>query len=118
PLPESNMLKKNALILSLRQAKFGTPSVDQEDINMFLNDPNKVIDESVIASNKAAGKFFIFPELAAISDFAYIKLAIKVDNLEMKSTISTNPINKTLDKGQWEAFWQMYNLIQETTVLI
>ncbi|MDP3912171.1 MAG: DEAD/DEAH box helicase [Bacteroidota bacterium] len=118
PLPESNILEKIALRLSLRQAKFGTPSVDQEDINLLLNDQNKVIDESVIASNKAAGKFFIFPELAAISDFAIIKLAIKVDNLEMKSTISTDPIIKTLDKGQWEAFWQMYNLIQETTVLI
>jgi DEAD/DEAH box helicase domain-containing protein len=118
PLQEHKADKKIALMLSLRQSKFGIPSVDQADIALFLNDPTKIIDESIIVSNKVAGNYYVFPELSANSDFAIIKLAIKVANLEMKSTISTNPIIKTLDKDQWETFWQVYNLIQETTVLI
>lgn len=118
PLQENKTDKKIALMLSLRQSKFGIPSVDQADIDLFLNDPTKIIDESIIASNKVAGNYYIFPELSALSDFANIKLAIKVANLEMKSTISTNRIIKTLDKGQWEVFWQIYNLIQGSTMLI
>ena len=118
PLLENKTLEKTVLMLSLRQIKFGIPSVDQADIDLVLNDPSIKVDESLIAKDKAKGNFYILPELPTTSEFANIKLVIKVADLEMRSTISTLPAIKTLDKGQWEAFWQVYNLIQITTVLL
>jgi len=112
PLIENKSREKFALLLSLRQNIFGVPSVDNENIDSFLHDPNKVIDKDIIAENKSNGDFYIFPDLPDTSAISQIKVAIKVSNLEMKSSILIKPATKTLDKSQWETFWQVYNLIQ------
>jgi DEAD/DEAH box helicase domain-containing protein len=115
PLAENYILPRIALMLSTRQIKFGVPSADQEDIDLILNDPGKVINEGLIAKNMAKGNFYIFPELPDTIDIANIKVSIRISDLEMKSNISTSPTIRTLDKGQWEAFWQVFNLIQCNT---
>jgi len=117
PLNESKSLQKIALSLSMRQVQFGVPSVDHKNIDLILNDPEKVIDDTTIAKNKTKGDFYIFPELPDTSEFAKVKLAVKVSDLEIKSTIEIVQNIKTLDKGSWESFWQLYNLVQINTSL-
>jgi hypothetical protein len=104
-----------ALMLSLRQLQFGIPSVDENQIDEIINDPLKIIDNTLMASDKSKGQFYVFPELLANSDFAKTKVAVKLSDLNIKSSVSVNDAISTLDKGLWESFWQVYNLIQQVT---
>ncbi len=112
PLNENKSRKKIALLLSLRQDIFGVPSADNENIDLLLNDTNILIDKNIIAKNKSNGDFYIFPDLPDTSAISQIKVAIKVSNLEMKSSISIKTATHTLDKSQWETFWHVFNLVQ------
>jgi hypothetical protein len=44
-------------------------------------------------------------------------VAVKISDLSIKSSIVVNNTNATLDKQNWERFWQLYNLIQENCVV-
>jgi DEAD/DEAH box helicase domain-containing protein len=118
PLDDNKRFKKVALMLSLRQPQFGIPSVDEDKIDEILNDPLKIIDNTLIAVDTAQGQFYIFPELPGNSDFAKTKVAIKLSDLSIKSSINVSNILSTLDKELWESFWQLYNLIQEETDIL
>jgi DEAD/DEAH box helicase domain-containing protein len=105
--------KKVALMLSLRQIKFGTPSVDEDKIEEILNDPLKIIDDNLVAVDKSKGQFYIFPEFAINPDFAKTKVGVKLSDLNVKASIAVSNITASLDKEGWEGFWQLFNLIQD-----
>jgi hypothetical protein len=76
-------------------------------------------DESLIAKNKAQGKFYIFPENPIVaSDFVATKIGVKVSDLSLLAKIGIKEVSESLDKNEWENFWQQYNLIQHQCELI
>jgi hypothetical protein len=101
----------------MHQQQFGTPSSDIDSIDEVLNDPLKNIDNSLIAKDKSNGNFYVLPEVYITDDFAKTKVAVKISDLSIKSSIVVNNTNATLDKQNWERFWQLYNLIQENCVV-
>ena len=113
PLEAKARDKKIGLMLALHQQQFGTPSTDNDTIDEFLNDPLKIIDNSLIAMNKSGGNFYLLPEVYITDDFSKTKVAVKISDLSVKYSITVNNITTTLDKRTWERFWQLYNLIQE-----
>lgn len=104
------------MLLALFQQQFGTPSTDSNTVDEILNDPLKIIDNSLIATDRANGNFYIFPEISIAADFGTIKVAVKISDISVKSIIAVSNISSTLDKVTWERFWQLYNLIQENCV--
>ncbi len=113
PLEVKSRNKKIGLMLALHQQQFGTPSTDNDIIDEFLNDPLKIIDNSLMAKDRTNGNFYVLPEVFIIADFSTLKVAVKISDLSVKSSIVVNNITGTLDKQTWERFWQLYNLIQE-----
>jgi hypothetical protein len=116
PTTENNRNSKIALMLSLRQTQFGVPSVDEDIIEEIISDPLRIIDNTLIATNKPEGKFYVFPELNSNADFAKTRVAIKLADLNINSALIVSATITSLDKLEWENFWQLYNLIQESLV--
>jgi DEAD/DEAH box helicase domain-containing protein len=117
PTKISEKQKKIGILLAMHQQQFGTPSSDIDSIDEVLNDPLKNIDNSLIAKDKSNGNFYVLPEVYITDDFAKTKVAVKISDLSIKSSIVVNNTNATLDKQNWERFWQLYNLIQENCVV-
>jgi DEAD/DEAH box helicase domain-containing protein len=117
PTKISEKQKKIGILLAMHQQQFGTPSSDIDSIDEVLNDPLKNIDNSLIAKDKSNGNFYVLPEVYITDDFAKTKVAVKISDLSIKSSIVVNNTNATLDKQTWEIFWQLYNLIQENCVV-
>ena len=113
PLDSIDRNKKLALMLSLHQPEFGVPSVGESEIHEIITDPSTIIDKTLIAIDKYQGNFYIFPDVTVNTDFVKTKIAVKVSDLSVKSSISLTNLTHTLDKGEWERFWQLFNLIQE-----
>ena len=105
-------------MLALRQQVFGIPSLDTNKVDEILNDPTLVIDTNSTAADKSQGNFYLVPEIDSNADFAKTKLAIKLSDLSIKSTVSVNNTIADLDKASWENFWQLFNLIQEHLIVI
>lgn len=118
PLEAKAQQRKIGLMLALHQQQFGSPSSDNDTINDLLKDPLKSIDNSLMAVERSGGNFYVLPEVYITDDFAKTKVAVKISDLSVKSTISVNNIIGTLDKVTWERFWQLYNLIQENCELV
>jgi DEAD/DEAH box helicase domain-containing protein len=118
PVESSNADRKIALFLSLRQSKFATPSVDWGEIDDIIKNPFKKVDFTLNASNLATGDFYIFPVLPDITNIGCMILAVRVSDLNMKSSVSIRPVESHLDKEQWENFWSVFNLIQEGCILV
>lgn len=116
PLERTNRNKKVGLFLALRQMNFGTPSIDLDQINNWLLDFLTPFDLTSTASDKSGGNFYILPELRISEDFAKTKLAVKVSDFSIKSSIHVSHNKAKLDKEQWEKFWQLFNMIQEQTI--
>ena len=102
----------------MHQQQFGTPSIDNDTIDELLNDPQKSIDNSLKANDKSNGNFYVLPEVSISSDFIKSKVAVKISDLSVKSSIAVNSMTGTLDKQTWERFWQLYNLIQDHSVML
>jgi DEAD/DEAH box helicase domain-containing protein len=123
-------LLSNPLEAKARQRKIGSNAgiastaiwysfvSDSDTIDALLNDPLKIIDSSLMAIDRANGNFYVLPEVYITADFAKTKVAVKISDLSLKSSISVNNITGTLDKQTWERFWQLYNLIQESLSII
>jgi DEAD/DEAH box helicase domain-containing protein len=118
PLEAKAQKRKIGLMLAMHQQQFGTPSTDNDTIDELLNDPLKIIDNSLMAKDRTNGNFYVFPEVSITDEFAKTKVAVKISDLSVKSSIAVNNTTGTLDKQTWERFWQLYNLIQETAVII
>ena len=115
PLEAKSQKRKIGLMLAMHQQQFGTPSADNDTIDELLNDPLKIIDNSLMARDRTSGNFYVLPEVYIAEDFAKTKVAVKISDLSIKSSISVNDTPANLDKLTWERFWQLYNLIQEST---
>jgi DEAD/DEAH box helicase domain-containing protein len=118
PLDAKARNKKIGLMLALHQQQFGKPSFDNDPIDEFLTDPARLIDSSLMASDKSNGNFYVLPEVSINADFGLIKVAVKISDLTVKSTILLNNTKGTFDKNIWENFWQLFNLIQESSQII
>ena len=118
PLEANDRHRKIGLMLAFHQQQFGTPSSDNDSIDELLNDPLKIIDNSLVANDRSKGNFYVLPEVSITANFAKTKVAIKISDLSVKSSIVVNNMPATLDKETWERFWQLYNLIQENTMKI
>jgi hypothetical protein len=117
PLDTKVQKRKIGLMLALHQQQFGTPSTDSNTIDELLNDPVKLIDNSLMAKDRTNGNFYILPEVNITDEFVKIKVGVKISDLTVKSSIKIEETRTTLDKNAWERFWQLYNLIQETTLI-
>jgi hypothetical protein len=60
----------------------------------------------------------VLPEVSFAADFGLTKVAVKISNLSVKSSISVIEARKNIDKETWEAFWQLFNLIQENVRIL
>ena len=118
PLESLARQRKIGLLLAFQQLQFGTPSTDSIKIQEVLNDPLITIDNSLMATSRTNGDFYIFPEVQIDADFVTTKVAVKISDLSVKCSISVNILPKHLDKGDWECFWQIYNLVQENAEVI
>ncbi len=105
-------------MLALHQQQFGKPSFDNDPIDEFLIDPARLIDSSLMASDKANGNFYVLPEVSINADFGLIKVAVKISDLTVKSSILLNNTKGTFDKNIWENFWQLFNLIQDRSEVV
>jgi DEAD/DEAH box helicase domain-containing protein len=117
PLDTNKSVEKFALSLSLRQAMFGTPSVDEDEVDKIIDNPFNSVDPNLKSKNLASGKFYVFPELPTVSDIVNIKLAVRLSDLKMKASVLATPITDNLHKESWENFWLLFNLIQHSCVL-
>ena len=105
------------MLLALIQQQFGTPSADSNTIDDILSDPLRIIDNTMMATSRAKGNFYTFPEVSITTDFLQTKVAVKVSGLSVKSSIAVSNVHGNLDKQIWESFWQLYNLIQENCMV-
>jgi DEAD/DEAH box helicase domain-containing protein len=119
PLDALHCQKEVGLLLALQQQQFGKPSLDVDSIDTYLTDPLILPSEEMTAKNHSNGNFFILPEATLFTAFATAKIAVKINDLSVKTSISTSKdsIEAGLEKRDWERFWQLFNLIQELTVL-
>ncbi|MFL5766097.1 MAG: DEAD/DEAH box helicase [Bacteroidia bacterium] len=117
PLEDNNKTKKIGLLLSQFQNNFANPSIDEVDLDKVFASSKK-LDSSTQAKAKSQGKFYVFPEILSNSDFACLKLAIKMLDLEIKAALWISEQDNNLQKEKWEEFWQVYNLIQENVNLM
>jgi DEAD/DEAH box helicase domain-containing protein len=115
PLDVSARCKKIGLMLALHQEQFGTPSCDNDAISGIFSDPLKIIDNSLKAKDRTSGNFYVLPAVFITDEFAITKVAVKISDLSVSSSIRVSEKKATLDKSVWERFWQLYNLIQEST---
>lgn len=119
PLQEDRKDKRIALFLSQRQRVFGSPSADQSIIHVLMADPFQPVSPELKAQDVSKGNFFIFPENSlGEPDFAAIKTAVKLSDLSLLATVMVKDERDNLEKDQWERFWQLFNLVQETCELI
>jgi DEAD/DEAH box helicase domain-containing protein len=117
PLEAKAQKRIIGLMLAMHQQQFGTPSTDNDTIDELLNDPQKIIDNSLMAKDKTKGNFYVLPEVIITDDFSILKVAVKISDLSVKAYTVLNNFTHTLNKDNWEKFWQLYNLIQEFTVI-
>lgn len=107
--------RKTALMLALLQEKFGNPSADIEDIEVLLSDPTKDF-RMMEARRLERGYFYIMPEVQVVTDFVDLRVAVKIPHLTFQTGITVREGKRTADKGAWERFWQLYNLVQGNKV--
>ncbi len=117
PLNSETRTRKVALALTLRQTAVGKPSVNDSDIDAVLRAPFEPLAADIEATQKAAGAFYVLPEMGAASDFAALRTGIKVSDLSMKSAAATQAFPEDFDKGSWEAFWGSWNLVQDGCIV-
>jgi DEAD/DEAH box helicase domain-containing protein len=115
PLPDHQVNKKISLYLSTLQKNFAKPSIDEVDLNKYLT-KNESIDENQMASNLSKGEYWVFPNVQIKeADFLTCKTVVRISDLDLRSQIFVRQDLKSIEKDPWEAFWQIYNLIQSNT---
>jgi DEAD/DEAH box helicase domain-containing protein len=108
PLAAQHPRQKISLLLSQFQPKFGIPSygaTELENALRFLGelDPN---------ARAQANPFYIKPALHQPNNLYETRTLIGVKDLDLHSASRLQPTATDLDKPAWEAFWQLYNLLQ------
>jgi DEAD/DEAH box helicase domain-containing protein len=117
PFKKDEVDKKINLSLAIQHKKFMHPSCDEADLEKTLATID-VSNANEVASNKNNGMFYLFPDVYIDDDnFVRFITAIRLRDLNAVSKIKINNIEGDIDKEKWEAFWQVYNLVQEYTTL-
>lgn len=111
---DANRAKKVALLLAMRQSKFANPSVDAPELNKVLSQHFVKTPHNQQAKN--LNDCYVLPEIEQITDFSSVNLAIHLATLDLKSSVLIKTLNSALDKKQWQNFWRLYNLVQESLV--
>lgn len=118
PFDLTGKIRRVGILFSLLQNQFGVPSADSDIIDQFLSDPSALIVDSMTANNRSNGDFYLISMASLFSDFVSTKVAINMSDLSVKSSISLRAFSSSLPKDEWEKFWHVYNLLQESVVLI
>jgi DEAD/DEAH box helicase domain-containing protein len=111
PLNATGIRHKIAFMLSLRQSVLGQQAIETGEIEKFVHHLIKMPSD-VSAENKKAGNWYAVPELPELPSITTLKLAIRLSDLDIKSSLSVIPANQPLIKEEWENFWALFNLIQ------
>jgi len=118
PLEEQFRKQKIALALAIQQTHFTIPSMEAVDLTEALKAPSVIINQTVQDVNKNKGNFYNLSDHQLNYDFASLAFGIRLNDLDIKGAFSVTEIQKNLEKDNWEKFWQLYNLIQESCLLV
>jgi DEAD/DEAH box helicase domain-containing protein len=116
PLEDQKKHQKVGLLLSLIQDQFGKPSLDSQQLKQIWKFDTP-IDDNVQATDLSAGNFYIISNCNLACGFGDLRIAIKVNDLNIESRGRIKEIEGGLEKPDWQYFWQIYNLIQENCTL-
>lgn len=108
PLATQRPSHKISLLLSQFQPAFGIPSYGAAELKGALQFTGK-LDPSARAQ---AMPFYVAPILHQPNDLHETRMLIGVKDLDLHSASRLHPTTADLDKRTWEAFWQLYNLVQ------
>lgn len=108
PLAAQNPRQKISLLLSQFQPKFGIPSYGAAELKGAL----QFIGELDPNAKAQTMPFYVAPVLHQPNDLHETRTLIGVKDLDLHSASRLKPIDANLDKPAWEAFWQLYNLVQ------
>mgnify|MGYP003612343561 CR=1 FL=1 len=76
-----------------------------------MSDPTK--DYRMMKARRLErGYFYIMPEVQVVTDFVDLRVAVKIPHLTFQTGLTVREGKRTADKGAWERFWQLYNLVQ------
>ncbi|MFN9112806.1 MAG: DEAD/DEAH box helicase [Bacteroidota bacterium] len=104
--------KKIGLLLALQQEQFGRPSIDAELLDNYLHNPEAMPDNQQ-ARNRDNGNFYLLPTSQLTDSSLSLKVAIRLADFSIRASIYFDRTASSMDKGTWEQFWALYNLIQE-----
>jgi DEAD/DEAH box helicase domain-containing protein len=118
PLNEQQASNKKFLAILLRQEEFGRPAIDAAVIDQHM-DPRIPLNPDIRAENTAAGNFYVFPETGLRdANFAQVRLAIRLKDLDVRVALSAVTLpEESLDRDEWEKFWQLFNLLQIQAIM-
>lgn len=111
PKEVKKRVQQIALFFLLRQTQFGVPSMDADKLESL----DKILvhrDNVASAASKKTGDFYVFPEIPDTVELAKLHIAIKLKGLNVRTSMQLNEKSSSIDKQHWEAFWQLFNLIQ------
>ena len=108
PLAAQHPRQKISLLLSQFQPKFGIPSYGAAELKGAL----QFIEELDPNARAQSIPFYVVPALHQPNDLYETRTLIGVKDLDLHSASRLKPTDADLDKPAWEAFWQLYNLVQ------
>lgn len=115
PLPQQQAAEGQAILLSLFQARLGKPSIANTAVSSYLHFKQEVNPDAVATG--AAQPYLVTKELS--THFSDTRTVVSPHNwLAQGGTRLLREQGSALDKGQWEKFWHLYNLIQRQHLLI
>jgi DEAD/DEAH box helicase domain-containing protein len=113
-LPRMQM--RRAVSLLMLQRQFGYPSVREDEIDAWLQPGAEVPSSKVDVVQD--GRFYIFPDLQwRMSGFADTVVAIRLRDLEIRAAVHLYPLKNSVDRTHWEQCWQLFNMVQEESLL-
>lgn len=106
--------KATALQLAIIQDVPGLPSFDADELPSGLiatYSPTKK------AASLGTGKEYLLSEASVRSNFGILQVAVRVNDLDLVSTLLTKREVTEIEKADWEKFWQLFNLVQKNITL-
>lgn len=117
PLNADHPAERACALMTLQPA-FGRPSVNESEIDAWLERGSPVPDAGMQATDTAAGGVYLFPEPQCRFDgFIDTAVAVHLRSLSILAAVHLQDITATIDRSSWESFWQLFNLIQEEAVI-
>jgi DEAD/DEAH box helicase domain-containing protein len=118
PETVTSKAQKIAWTLLNLQKEFLKITVDEADLGNYYSRNGTFPANAARATNLQNGDFYVFPDIQMnVQNFFKFVTAIRIKDLELKSSLFITENIQALDKTIWERFWQIYNLTQIFTSL-